>query len=185
MTEATCFAGDQVKSLRVFGQTVDLWLSPNHSEVQRRAAIGAGALSDDMIRALLSVPVGTRVSISGVGADLLVLLDEAVELGAAEIVGGDLMRRAVPPVTLEGIIKRIYRWEDAQSLTLLRTHAARLALAEPPLAARMLQEIDPEVGVAITTRHGPRLHRRPGTRWVRPSWQQWAIAEAAYVAWRA
>lgn len=96
--------------------------------------------------------------------------------------GPAVTRLAVPPVQLNGFVKRATMWEDVQAVSLLRTHAPRLVATNPRLAARILREADPDIGVARATADAVHIERTPGRRWLKPSWQRWLIAELAFGA---
>jgi hypothetical protein len=79
-----------------------------------------------------------------------------------------------------GVAKRVHSWEDVQKLSLLRTHAPRLAIASRSLADRIVRTCDPDMGVAVVTDDCVTMERNPGRRWVRPSWQRWLVAEMVF-----
>ena len=41
--KSTLFGGEFVADVHVFGQTVDIWVSPRTEEIDRRAAAGVGS----------------------------------------------------------------------------------------------------------------------------------------------
>ena len=178
------FEGERARGVAVFGQEVDVWLQPVPDEVQRRAGLGVGAISDhDSVRALMDMPEGLPVDVGRLDTNTLLAMDDLLAAHAVTLVGSSVCRRAVPPVKLLGLSKAAEQWSDVQALTLLRTHGPRYVLAPLPVANRTLREIDTDVGVAVLEEFGIRILRRPGTRAVRPSWQRWAVAEAAYGQW--
>ena len=178
------FEGELASDVDVFGQTVDVWFRPRFAEVERRAALGAGAIVDhDCIRALMDIPEGMPLDVMMLDPATVMAMDSLVTVGAVELLGGSVRRSAVPPVELLGFSKTVDRWSDVQGITLLRTHGPRIIFGSLPLAQRTLREIDPQVGVAVIERSGWRMIRQPGTRAVRPSWQRWAIAERTYGMW--
>lgn len=184
MNDVMAFDGEAVRSVIVFGQHVDIWLQPVESEVRRRSQSDAGKLSHDVIRGLMTLPEGMPIRFETISADMLLVLEEAIETGAVRLANQRIVRIAIPAVTLNGIVKTINTWDDIRALTLLRTHAPRLAIASAPIARRILKEIDHDVGVALRQGHGIRILREPGSRWVRPTWRRWVTAEAAFERWR-
>lgn len=90
---------------------------------------------------------------------------------------------AVPPVDLVGFAKTAREWSDVRGVTLLRRHGPRIAIASRPVAERILREVAPDVGVAVGSGSDCVVLRRPGVGAVRPSWQRWIIAEAAFEMW--
>lgn len=178
------FEGELADNVDVFGQTVDVWFRPRSAEVERRESLGVGAIVDhDCLRALMDMPEGMPLDVMMLDPATLMAIDALVTIGAVELIGKSVCRRAVPPVELLGFSKTADRWTDVQGVTLLRTHGPRIIFGSLPLAQRTLREIDPQVGVAVIERGGWRMIRQPGTRAVRPSWQRWAIAEATYGMW--
>lgn len=178
------FEGEHTREVAVFGQTVDIWLKPVTDEVQRRAELGVGAIADhDSLRALMEMPQGLPVDMGCLDANTLLAMDDLLAISAITMVGSSVCRRAVLPVELVGLSKVAEQWSDVQAVTLLRTHCSRYVLAPLPMAKRTLREIDTDVGVAVRQGSGHRIVRRPGARAVRPSWQRWAVAEAAYAQW--
>jgi hypothetical protein len=176
------FPGDVTRNLLIFGQRVDVWFEPDLFEVDRRAQSRLGAITDaDGLRSLMTLPIGLPVRMMDLAPlDLLVL--ETLGEGAVVIHDSMVTRHARPPVRLTGLVKHAERWDDIQAVSLLRTHAPRLVLASEPLARRVLKEADPDIGIAITTESSIVLKRKPGSRWLRPSWQRWLLAEAVFAA---
>ena len=184
--EFCVFDGDRVDSVHVFGQVLDIWVVPRRAEIARRAGIGAGPISDHAcLRALMGMPDGEPVAFAALEGDALLTMDALLGLGAVEIDGNSAVRRAIPPVDLAGFYKEAGCWEDVQGVTFLRTHGPRCVAAPPRLARRAIREIDGEIGVAAISADGAlrvlREPRRPAA--LRPSWQRWAISEAAYAQW--
>jgi hypothetical protein len=164
-------------SVRVFGQDVDVVFRWDTAELDRRRAVGLEAVTScEALRALSGLPAGLPVAASRVDpCDRLVLSE--LPPGAVDEVGSDVIRQLVPPVQLIGIAKEIDSWEDVQGLTLLRTHAPRLAIAHQPLARRIATTCDPDLGLAVASLDGLSIERPPGSRWIKPSWQRWLLAE--------
>ena len=126
------FDGALVRNVHVFGQTIDIWVKPRTEEIERRAAVGVGAILDEgHVRALMTIPEGTPVALRTVGGGLLLELEGLLEVHAVEIVGDAVRRRAVPPVDLVGFAKFVNDWSDLRGLSLLRTHGPRFAVASP------------------------------------------------------
>ena len=182
--KSALFGGEFVPDVHVFGQTVDIWVSPRTEEIDRRAAAGVGAILDEhMIRTLMALPEGVPIELRSLDGGALLAMEGLLETHAVEVVGDTLRRRAIPPVDLVGFAKAVREWTDMRGLTLLRTHGPRVAVAATPMARRIMREIDPEIGVAVDEGPGVVVLRHPGAKAVRPSWQRWAIAEAAYEGW--
>lgn len=179
------FGGSLLRGVRLFAQTVDVSCRPDAAEADRRRALGVGAMTDpDLLRALMGIPEGLPVAIEALAAVTTFALDELLSCGAVEIIGGHVIRRAVPPVELLGLTKVVSDWSEVQAITLLRTHAPRMVIAPATLARRILAEVDAEVGVSVQSARGEVGCRRlPGASRVRPSWQRWFTAEVAYGAW--
>lgn len=181
---STLFGGEFVPGVHIFGQTVDIWVRPRTEEIDRRAAAGVGAILDEhMIRTLMVLPEGVPIELRSLDGGTLLAMEGLLEAHAVEVIGGTLRCRAIPPVDLLGIAKAVREWTDVRGLTLLGTIGPRVAVAASPMARRIMREIDPEVGVAVNKRSGLVVLRPPGARAVRPSWQRWSIAEAAYERW--
>ena len=182
--KSALFGGEFVPDVHVFGQTVDIWVSPRTEEIDRRAAGGVGAiLEEHMIRVLMTIPEGVPINLQALDGAALLAMEGLLAAHAVEIVGDTLCRRAIPPVDLVGIAKTIREWSDMRGVALLRTHGPRMAVTAKPMARRIMREIDPEIGVAIVEGSTCAVLRRPSATAVRPSWQRWAIAEAAYERW--
>ena len=178
------FGGERVPEVHIFGQTVDIWIEVNASEAERRTAAGVGAMPDEeLIRSLMGVPEGMPVSSRALDGRVLLAMERLLDVRAVEFEGDSFLRRAIPPVRIVGIAKAIGRWSDVWGVTLLRTHGPRIAVAERPMARRIIREVDPDVGVVMRRGDALDLLRPPGTRALRPSWQRWVIAETAYGAW--
>lgn len=178
------FEGEKAGGVQVFNQTVDVWIKPREGEVERRSALGVGAITDyDIVRALMGLPEGLPVDVGSLDASAIFAMDDMLDIGAVEIVDGSVYRLAIPPVELVGFTKVARQWSDVQEATLLCTHGPRYVVASRAIARRTLREIDPEVGVAICEGQECRILRRPGTAAVCPSWQRWAIAEEAFARW--
>lgn len=182
--DVAVFSGEVVRDLPVFSQRVDVWFRPDRSEIDRRRRAGLGAITDpDALRTLLALPIGHPVRLTDLHPlDGLVL--DSLPPGAAEVGDETVTRQATSPVELTGLVKNAARWEDVQAVSLLRTHAPRLVMASNPLARRVLEEADPDIGVAVRSAQGMVVLRQPGSRWVKPSWQRWLLAEAAFAAWK-
>ena len=151
-------------------------------EADRRCRHGLGALTNpEALRALMALPAGLPVPIGQIDPLDRLVLDE-VPPGAVDDLGTQLVRRASPPVDLMQVSKRVCDWEDVQELSLLRTHAPRLAIASRPLADRIMRTCDPDMGVAVLADDGVAVKRPPGRRWVKPSWQRWLLAETVFAA---
>ena len=179
------FDGEHVPDVRVFGQTVDIYIRPRVEEIDRRAAAGVGAIIEDyMIRALMNVPEGVPIELRSLDGGTLLAMEGLLAVHAVEIVGDTACRRAIPPVDLVGISKAARDWSDVQGITWLATHGPRIVVAAKPMARRVMREIDPEVGVVVGEASGCVMLRSPGAAAVRPSWQRWSVAEAAFRMWR-
>lgn len=178
------FGGERVPDVHVFGQTLDIWIRPRAAEIDRRTGLGVGAMLDEgMVRALMTIPEGASVELRALDGAMLLEMDGLLENHAVDIVGDAARRRAIPPVDIVGFAKIAHDWSDVRGVTLLRTHGPRVAIASRPLAERILREVDPDVGVAVGTGSDCDVLRWPGVRGVRPSWQRWIIAEAAFEMW--
>ena len=178
------FDGERVPDVHVFGQTIDIWIRPRTDEINRRTALGVGALLDEgQVRALMTIPDGVPVELRALDGAMLLELEGLLEARAVDIVGETAKRRAIPPVDLVGFAKTAHEWSDLLGVTLLRTHGPRIAIASRAVAERILREVDPDVGVAVGAGPDCVVLRRPGVRGVRPSWQRWIIAEAAFEMW--
>ena len=146
----TWFCGEQVVDVEVFAQRVDVSFRVRPVEVERRRALGVGAIDNrEVVQALMTLPEGITVTRAALEVDALLVLDELVRLGAVEVVGGGVVRRAVPPVELVGLTKVATTWPEVQPFTLLGTHAPRLVIVPLGLARRVMREIDPDIGVAV------------------------------------
>ena len=182
--KSALFGGELVPGIHVFGQTIDIWVSPRTEEIDRRAAAGVGAiLEEHMIRTLMTIPEGVPIELRSLDGGALLAMEGLLEAHAVEVIGDTLRRRAIPPVDLVGIAKAAREWSDVQGITFLATHGPRIVVAAQPMARRIMREIDPEIGVAVDEGSGVVVLRHPGAKAVRPSWQRWAIAEAAYEGW--
>ena len=175
----------RVAGVEVFSQRVDAVFRVRAVEVDRRRALGVGAIDNwEVLQALMTLPEGVAVPITALETDALLMLDELVRWGMVDEVDGGVIRRAVTPVELVALVKTTTTWSEVTAITLLRTHAPRLVIVPPRLARRVLREIDPEVGVAMKASDGTIECRRvPGRRHVRPTWRRWATAETVYQAW--
>lgn len=179
------FPGIRVRDVAIFGHQIDVYISPQQDELRRREELGLGAFCDASgIRTLDVLPSGIRVP-----STLLDALDHlclsTLPPGAIEATAQTMTRLAVAPVRVNGIARAIKYWDDAAAMTLLRTHAPRIVIAAPRLANRVIRNVDPELGVAVTWGETPVLVRSPGSHAVRHSWQRWLLAELAYASWRA
>ena len=182
---STLFDGDFVPEVHIFGQTVDLWVSPYTEETNRRAAAGVGAILDEhMIRTMMALPEEVPIELRSLDGGALLAMEGLLEAHAVEVIGDNVRRRAIPPVDLVGIAKAVREWSDMRGLALLGKIGPRVAVAATSMARRIMREIDPEIGVAVVEGPDFAVLRPPGARAVRPSWQRWAIAEAAYDRWR-
>ena len=94
-----------------------------------------------------------------------------------------IVRRAVAPVDLVGIVKWAAHWSDVQAISLLRTHAPRFVVAPHALAVRVARVAEADLGIADADADGCWMNS-PGTRWVKPSWQRWLLAELVFAAGR-
>lgn len=178
------FDGEQVSDVHVFGQTIDIWIRPRTAEIDRRTDLGVGAILDEgQVRALMTIPEGVPVELRALDGAMLLELEGLLEAHAVDIVGDTAKRRAIPPVDLVGFAKTAHEWSDLRGVTLLRRYGPRVAIASRAVAERILREIDPDVGVAVGAGSDWVVLRRPGARAVRPSWQRWVIAEAAFEMW--
>ena len=181
---SSLFDGEHVDDVHIFGQTVDIYIRPRTEEIDRRAAVGVGAIVEDyMIRALMNVPEGVPIELRSLDGATLLAMEALLATHAVEIVGDTACRRAIPPVDLVGIAKAARDWSDVQGITYLATHGPRIVVAVEPMARRVMREIDPEVGVAIVEESDCVVLRCPGATAVRPSWQRWSIAETAFEMW--
>lgn len=178
------FPGELASGVVVFGHEINVTFRWVVSEVDRRQRCGLQAITAvPALRSLFALPEGVPVPATSIDPFERVILGE-LPPGAVDEIGTDLIRRAVPPVQLTGIIKEVRTWADAQDLVLLRTHAPRLALAPPELARRIAASCDPELGVVAREADDMKLERSPGRRWVKPSWQRWLVAEMVALAAR-
>lgn len=178
------FPGELISGVVVFGHEISAAFRWVGSELSRRQRCGLASITGaPALRALFALPEGAPVPAADVDAFDRVVLGE-LPRGAVDTVGTDLIRRAVPPVQLTGIIKETRTWTDVQDLVLLRSHAPRLAVAPPCLARRLAGACDPDMGIAVRETGGVRLERAPGRRWVKPSWQRWLVAETVALAAR-
>lgn len=176
----TYFAGDLVPGREVFGQQVDLYVTPVDPEIERRASVGIGAVTDvDILRLLMGLPAHESVPSSILDPLGRFVLSHAPQ-GVVEITGDVVTRRLVAPLQIEGIVKRASSWADIEAATLLRTHAPCVVVAPGRLARRALVEAPQHLGVARMDRDAPVTERLPSARWVRPSWQRWTTAELAF-----
>ena len=182
MSTAELFTGDLVEGLEVFGQRIDVWVERNFDEIARRKVKELGAItSADAIRTLMGLPAGVPVPARTVNPlDLLVLTGLAS--GHVRMEDDDIVRLVVPPMRIMGIVKHAIDWDDVVAVTLLRTHGPRVVVASGALARRALRDADPDLGVANHDFGKTVIQRRPGNRWLKPSWQHWLIAEAAFAA---
>jgi hypothetical protein len=173
-----------VTDVSVFGQQIDIWVQPHLDEIARRETANVQAITTpDVIRALISLPVGRALSTSAISPlDRLVV--EELPPGLVQRDLEAFVRLASPPVDILRIVKRVRSWADVEAVSLLRTHAPRVVVAPRRLALRVLRNADTEIGVVAEPAADVVL-RQPGSRWVRPSWQRWLVAEVAYEAWRA
>lgn len=183
---STLFDGEFVPGVHTFGQTIDIWVRPRTEEIDRRAAARVGAILDEfLIRALMTFPQGLPIELRTLDGGALLAMEGLLDAHAVEVIDDTVCRRMVPPVDLVGIAKAARKWSDVRGITLLRTHGPRVAVAAKPMAQRIMREIDPEVGVAVIEGSDYVVLRRPGVTAVRPSWQRWVIAEAAFDGWLA
>jgi hypothetical protein len=181
--DVACFAGEPVHGVRVFGQEVDVWVRPIEPEIERRRAAAIGAVTDaTVLRALMDLPEGFPVALVDIDPLMRMVLD-GLDERVVEVRADHVVRRLSPPVGLTGLVKHATVWEDVQAATLLRTHAPRLVVAPPELARRVVQQADPDLGVAEANGEVVTIRRSPGRRWLCPSWQRWMTAETAYAAW--
>lgn len=184
MNVKAIFEGQRVRDVAFFGQTADVWIRPRREEITRRREAGAGAITDrSSLRALMELPAGIPVPVACLGETTVAALGVLAEMRAIELLERDVSRLAVPAVEILGFAKLARCWPDVEGLTLLDTHGPRFVFVSPRLVRRVLREVCPEVGIAV--RDGPRWHEiRPArASAVRPSWQRWAIAEAAFDRW--
>ncbi|WP_423916768.1 hypothetical protein [Candidatus Poriferisodalis sp.] len=178
------FAGERVEGVDVTGQVVDIWVRPNHHEIERRRSHSVGAMCDhDHIRALMDLPEGLHVPLNCLDGATLLAMDDLVDRGAVEFDGDSVSRVAVQPVAMVGISKVAECWDDARRITWLGSHAPRYVIASGRIAKRVLKEIDPQVGLAVQHDGECRIARTAGARRVFPSWQRWVIAERTFEKW--
>lgn len=177
---STYFTGDLVPAQEVFGQQVDLYVTPVAPEIERRASVGLGAVADvEILRLLMGLPANESVPASMLNPLGRFVLSRAPR-GVAEVRGDVVTRRLVAPLQIEGIVKQASSWADIEAATLLRTHAPCVVVAPGRLARRVLVEAPQHLGVARMDRDGPVTERLPSARWIRPSWQRWTTAELAF-----
>lgn len=178
------FAAGFVPDVDVIGQVVDIWVRPYDDEVERRRGLGVGAMLDhDLVRALFDMPGGLPLPTGCLDGATLMAMDDLVKLGAVEFADGLVTRVAVMPVEMVGISKVAECWDDARRITWLGTHAPRFVAAPKHIAKRVMDQVDPEVGVVLRRSSGCEMLRPAGSRRVFPSWQRWAIAERAFAKW--
>lgn len=178
----TYFIGDLVPGQEVFGQQVDLYVTPVASEIERRGSVGIGAVTDvDTLRLLMGLPAHESVPASILDPLGRFVLSRAPQ-GVVEVTGDVVTRRLVAPLQIVGIVKQASSWADIEAATLLRTHAPCVVVAPGRLARRALVEAAQHLGVARIDRDGLVTERLPSSRWVRPSWQRWTTAELAFEA---
>ena len=179
------FDGQRVRDVAFFGQTADVWIRPRRSEINRRRELGVSAITDrSSLRALMELPAGIPVPVACLGETTVAELGVLAEMRAIELLDRNVNRLAVPAVEILGFAKLTRSWPDVEGITLLDTHGPRYVLVPPRLVRRVLREACPEVGIAVSD--GPQWHEiRPArASAVRPSWQRWAIAEAAFDRWQ-
>ena len=179
------FGGRRVNDLQVFGQVVDLFVTPELEELARRDEIGLGSLqASDVLRVLIALPYMLPVSAHTLDPlDLLVL--ERVPGAVRWCDDGMVVREARAPYRLDGIVKWAGDLESLQLTTLLRTHAPCLVICPPNLLAEARRTTGEHLGLATCGDDEDelvRIHRVPDGRWLKPSWQRWLVAEAAYDA---
>lgn len=179
------FPGTRVRDVEIFSHRVDIYISPRHDEIQRRETRGLGAICNpSAIRTLDALPSGIRLP-----ATLLDALDHlsltTLAPGAIQSNEKTIERLAIAPVRVNGITRAVERWDEAASLSLLRTHAPRIAVTtDRRVADRVWRGIDDsDLGVAVVTDTTSVLVRSPGSAAVRHSWQRWLLAELSYAAW--
>lgn len=167
-------------NVRVFGHEVEATFRRDEAQAEYRLGAALGALTEpDALRALMELPANLPVPAVTIDPLHRLVLDE-LPRGVVEQREGQLVRRVWPPVDLVCLAKRVYTWEDVQKLSLLRTHAPRLAVANRGLANRIMRTCDPDLGVAVVAGGRMQVERSPGRRWVKPSWQQWLVAETVF-----
>lgn len=183
---STLFDGDFVPDVDVTGQVVDIWVRPYEDEIERRRALGVGAmLEHDVVRALFDMPAGVPLPPACLDGATLMAMDDLVELGAVEFNDALVTRIAVVPVEMVGISKVAECWDDARRITWLGTHAPRFVIAGQRIAKRVMDEVDPQVGVVLQHQDETRILRPAGSRRLFPSWQRWVLAERSFAKWLA
>ena len=94
------FDGVRVAGVHVFGQTIDIWIRPRTEEINRRTALGAGAILDEgQVRALMTIPEGIPAEMRALDGALLLEMEGLLEAHAIDIIGDNAKRRAIPPST--------------------------------------------------------------------------------------
>lgn len=183
-TISALFTGDFVPDVDVTGQVVDIWVRPYEDELQRRRELGIGAMVEhDLVTALFDMPAGVPLPATCLDGATLMAMDDLVELGAVEFADDLVTRVAMVPVEMVGISKFAECWDDARRITWLGPHAPRFVIAANRIAKRVMDEVDPQVGVVLQHQGECRILRPAGSRRVFPSWQRWAIAERAFARW--
>ena len=179
---SSLFDGEYVADVHIFGQTVDIYIRPRTEEIDRRAAVGVGAIVEDyMIRALMNVPEGVPIELRALDGATLLAMEGAV--GCAR--DRDRRRHRVPA---SDPARRPRRDHQGRPRMVRRAGDHISGYSRPSGRGRCrsgslgatIREIDPEVGVAIVEESDCVVLRRPGATAVRPSWQRWSIAETAY-----
>ena len=198
--KSALFGGEFVPGIHVFGQAVNIWVSPRTEEINRRAAVGVEAILEEyMIRVLMTIPEAVPIELRTLDAASLWAMEELLAAHAVEVVGDTVCRRAIPPVDLLGFAKVACEWSDVRGLPTGIEPAAPSRGISPvsvcwpphqrPAPYRVLeldagltatpQQPDLQSSRGVCTTAASRSISQPGRR----SWQRWSIAEAAYEGW--
>lgn len=96
--------------VRIFGAAAGVAYRTNPAEVARRRACRSGTLTKlDVLDALMGLPVGFAVTQTDLTDTERTLVDRA-PAGAVENLGGQVVRRAVPPVSVQLAVVRARDW---------------------------------------------------------------------------
>lgn len=175
----------KVAAVRLFGAVAGVAYQPDEVEIERRATVGLGAITNmAVLDALMGLPGGMRVAIS----DLTDRERRLLRRAPAGAVGWDeehVERRAVPPVTPRLAVVRARDWQTGMTKAgQFAPFCARvMLLSKPPadLDDAAVQASFWGIGMCVATGGTVRtlVEPEPYVR-VRHSPAQWRFAEEIY-----
>lgn len=170
--------GRCLEDVNLPGQRLDIWVSIDPAEVERRESVGLGGVDNlPLLRALAPLPVGRIVPWDEIHPLDAWMLGDAAR-GVVEVSDEGVTRLLRPPLRITGLIKDVSYWRDVRLFSYLAQHGPRLAVAREALGRRIAASPWLDIGVIDATTG--RLVHAPGPTRTSEGPRSWSLLEAVY-----